>query len=223
MLWYVPTEFGLNTAFRTVETKVLVFDEDPDVVLNTLLVRPADGQPVWQASPDALDVSRINELTYVGHIANLLMPAKVSNGHWGFTQSARRNTEKLGHVYYVSDLSGSILSMQINGKTGVADQLAHKNRGTLLWISEAEGDVEGSLHHVWTMAPVKNFMQGTLEANYDGSQPAFIDFKLDDERYGSVAQPMAITPRNYGFTTGLCNTTLPDALVKVASDFPITT
>lgn len=220
MIWYIPAE-RLSDHELKKETKVLVFDETPDVVFDKLLVRPNDKNAQWKANADSLDMSRINELTYVGHITNVLCPAKVSTGRWGFTLSAWHKPSTT-YLHAVNDVTVEHLSMQINGQQGVAEQLAHKNRGTLLWVSEADDQKDGALRHAWVMAPVTDMLKGTQEMSYDGSQPAFIEFRVDDPFYGSVPQPLAITSRNYGFAVGKCNKDLVDALADVAVNYPFT-
>lgn len=218
MIWYIPAEFS-NGHELSKETKVLIFDESPAVVVDTLLVRPSDRNAKWKANADTLDMSRLSELTYVGHVTNLLMPAKVSMGLWGFTLSAWHGASS-GYSNKDFDVGFSHLSMQINGQAGVAEQLAHKNRGTLLWVSDAPDQTDGALRHAWAVAPVAYLVSGTKDASYDGTQPAFIDFRLNDPLYGSIPQPLAVTPRNYGFVTGQCNKTLEESLEDIVEQYP---
>lgn len=220
MIWYIPAEFHSDNALKS-DSRVLIFDESPDAVIDTLLVRPNDKNAQWKATPDALDMSRMSELSYVGHTTNLMYPAKVSNGLWGFTLSARTGT-LTRDIDKDLDRAAADLSMQVNGQNGVADQLVHKNRGTLLWVSEDAEQVDGTLRHAWVIAPVYNALTASPATSYDGTQAAFVEFKLNDPLYGSINQPLAITNRNYGFVTGQCPKTLIDALHDTVRLHPAT-
>lgn len=221
MIWYIPDEFSHEVELKK-ESKLLIFDEAPDVVLETLLIRPNDRNAQWKANADALDMTRVGALTYVGHITNVLIPAKTSMGLWGLTLSAWREGVTTGTSADDFDKAFAHLSMQVNGQVGVAEQLGHKNRGTLLWVSEIPDASDGALRYAWAIAPAAYLMSGTNDAKYDGTQPAFINFRLNDPLYGSVPQPLSISPRNYGFVVGQSTTTLSDALKSVVSQYPVT-
>lgn len=218
MIWYIPTEYMSDHSLKQ-NTKVLVFDEAPDVVLDTLLVRPSDQSADWVLRPDALDMSRINELSYVGHLTNTLHPAKLSMGLWGFSLAAW-HTPSVSYASGINDVTVAHLSMQVNGQKGVAEQLAHKNSGTLLWLHESDGQKDGALRYVWAVASAYNVMRGTNVPEYDGSQPAFIDFKIGDPLFDTDPQTLALTPQNYGFVTAPSSATTAEALSRVANAHP---
>ena len=214
MLWYAnKDQIDLNNMRR--ETRLIVLAEDTETVMNTLLIRPSEDQPNWQAEPDWLNMDRLYNLTVVGELTDATVPVRVPNGHWGFRFLQYSN----------ANVGEARIKQQLNYfNDTVLNQLIKVNTGSLLWITDYSAythGTNGEYRSAWALAPVTDFLNTSPAVGYQNGDPLCVEFLFRDKVHTALSQTLAYNEDgNHGMATKASPITLKAVQDNVVMTYP---